>query len=376
MTKRADIDGALLAPYRFGEIPLRNRVVMASMTRGRATNAALAPTELHVEYYRQRASAGLIMSEATWISRQAIGLINVPGLFTDEQTAAWRTVTEAVHATGGRIFAQLAHSGAVSHPDFFDGALPVAPSAVNPGQRSFTPGGFKDTVTPRAITLGEIEATIADYASAAHNARRAGFDGVELHAATTYLLPQFLNAALNHRNDRYGGSVENRARIVIEILTAMIAEWGPGKVGVKIGPTLSLGGFGPTAETVPTYAHLVDRLNDLPLSHLQVTRASGGDMEGSPVAALADTIGYFRPRYHGVLMANGGFDATQAAEEIAWRRADLVSFGAPFISNPDLVRRFGAHLPLSPSDRQTYYQGGREGYIDYPPYDTQALTNA
>src|ERR1700733_2724948 len=221
MTNQTTLEGSLLAPYRSAEMLLQNRVVMASMTRGRAKNAALVPTELHVDYYRQRASAGLIMTEATWISREAIGSINVPGLFTEEQTIAWRAVTDAVHDAGGRIFAQLAHSGAVSHPDFFDGRLPMAPSAVNPGQRSFTSSGFKETVAPRAMTLDEIKRTVADYAAAARNARLAGFDGVELHAATTYLMPEFLNSSLNQRQDQYGGSPENRARIVLEALEAM-----------------------------------------------------------------------------------------------------------------------------------------------------------
>jgi N-ethylmaleimide reductase len=218
------------------------------------------------------------------------------------------------------------------------------------------------------MTLDEIDATIGDYAVAARNARQAGFDGVELHAATTYLLPQFLNAALNRRNDRYGGSPENRSRIVIEILRAMIAEWAAGKVGVKISPGASMGGFAPTQETVPTYDHLVDRLNDLPLSHLQVVRAPRSDLTGSPIATIADTIGYYRHRYHGVLIANGGFDAAAGAAEITAKRADLIAYGLPFIGNPDLVRRFACDLSISLSDRATYYQGGREGYLDYPPH--------
>jgi N-ethylmaleimide reductase len=367
MTSQPRLGDTLLAPFHLGDTLLQNRVVMASMTRGRATNAELVPTDLHVEYYRQHASAGLIMTEGIWISEQAIGSINVPELFNDKQVAAWRVVTDAVHGARGRIYAQVAHSGAVSHPDFFAGQLPLAPSAVNPGLQSFTHQGFKDTVTPRAMTLADIEATIIDYAAAARNARRAGFDGVELHAATTCLLPQFLNCAMKQRTDRYGSSPENRSRIVIEILEAMIAEWSGGKVGIKISPVASMNGFAPTQETVPTYDHLVERLNNLPLSHLQVVRAPRGDLTGSPVAAIADTIGYYRDRYRGVLIANGGFDAATGAAAIAQERTDLISFGAPFIGNPDLVRRFAEGFPTSPSDRATYYQGGREGYLDYPP---------
>jgi len=368
MTTRENPKDTLLSPFQLGETSLLNRVVMASMTRGRAANHGLVPTELHVEYYRRRATAGLIMTEAMWVNEQAIGSVNVPGLFNATQAAAWRSVTDAVHGEGGRIYAQVGHSGAVSHPDFFDGALPLAPSEVNPKLQAFTPSGFKETVTPRAMTLEDIEATIVGYAAAAENAREAGFDGIELHSSTTYLLPQFLNSALNQRTDRYGGNAENRARIVIDILEAMIARWPGCRVGLKISPTAAMGGFAPTADTVATYDHLVGRLNDLPLSHLQITRALALDVATSPVAALADTIGYYRSRYRGVLVANGGYDVHTASAEIAEGRADLVSFGAPFIANPDLVRRFAEDLPLSSSDRATYYQGGVHGYLDYPEY--------
>lgn len=344
---------------------LGNRIVMSSMTRGRAQNTALAPTASHAEYYRQRASAGLILTEATWINRDAIGFINVPGLFTAEQVQGWRAVTDAVHAAGGMIYSQLAHSGAVSHPDFFDGVLPLAPSAVNPGLRAFTTEGFKETVTPRAMTIADIEATIRDYAAAAKNARLAGFDGVELHAATTYLLPQFLNSTLNVREDAYGGSAENRVRIVLEILEALIGEWGAGHVGIKISPTLAMGGFAPTDQTKPTYDYLVERLNSLPLSHLHVVRAPNNLAE-TPIAELQNTIGYFRERFKGTLIANFGFDKTSANEVIGSGLADLVSFGKPFIGNPDLVRRLREDLPLSESAPETYYQGGDKGYLDYP----------
>ena len=356
----------LLSSFTLGERQLRNRVAMASMTRGRARNAELTPTDLHVEYYRQRASAGLILTEATWISPRAIGFINVPGLYTERQIEGWRSVTSAVHAEGGTIFVQLAHSGAVSHPDFFGGELPPAPSAVNPRLKSFTANGFKDTVTPRAMSVEEIASTIADYGATAKNARDAGFDGVELHAATTYLLPEFLNSALNIREDTYGGSAENRARIVLEILDALIAVWGPGRVGIKISPTFAMAGFGPTEQTIETYDYLVGRLNTLPLSHLQVVRAAN-DLSGTPVVPLQDTIGYYRTRFNGTLIANFGFDKSSANEAIQAGHANLVSFAKPFISNPDLVRRFERDLPLAPPATETFYQGGAQGYVDYPP---------
>jgi N-ethylmaleimide reductase len=356
----------LFKPFVLGGRELRNRIVMAPMTRGRARNAGLVPTELHVEYYRQRASAGLIVTEATWVNRDGIGFINVPGLFTPEQVAGWRRVTDAVHAAGGTIFAQLAHSGSVSHPDFFEGKLPLAPSAVNPGLRSFTVQGFKETVTPRAMSIEDIEATIGDYAAAGRNARSAGFDGVEVHAGTTYLLPQFLNSALNLRYDAYGGSAENRSRIVLDILEKLTHDWGQGRVGIKISPTLAMGGFAPTDQTIATYDHLVERLNGLPLSHLHVVKAPN-DLAGTPVAALQDTVGYFRGRFEGALIANFGFDKASANAAIEHNNADLVSFGKPFIGNPDLVRRLREDLPLSESKPETYYQGGAEGYVDYPP---------
>ncbi|WP_426413352.1 alkene reductase [Bradyrhizobium ganzhouense] len=354
----------LFSTYDLNGLALNNRVAMASMTRGRARNEGLVPTELHVEYYRQRATAGLILTEATWISRESIGFINVPGLFTLEQAGAWRKVVDGVHAKGGRIYVQLAHTGAVSHPDFFDGELPLAPSAVNPGLMSFTPTGFKDTVMPRAMTVGQIKATVLDYAAAARNAKAAGFDGVELHSATTYLLPQFLNSALNVRQDEYGGNHENRARIVIEILNALVEVWGPGRVGVKLSPTMAMGGFVPTDQTVATYDHLVERLNDIPLSHLQLVRATS-DLTGTPIRALQDTVGYYRPRFKGTLIANGGFDKPSANAIIGSRNADLVSFGSSFIGNPDLVHRLRDDVALKPSRRDTYYQGGAEGYIDH-----------
>jgi N-ethylmaleimide reductase len=215
------------------------------------------------------------------------------------------------------------------------------------------------------MSVEEIATTIADYGAAAKNARDAGFDGVELHAATTYLLPEFLNSALKIREDTYGGSAENRARIVLDVLDALIAVWGPGRVGIKISPTFAMGGFGPTEQTIGTYDYLVSRLNALPLSHLQVVRAPN-DLLGTPVEPLRDTIGYFRERFRGALIANFGFDKASASSTIESGRADLVSFGKPFIGNPDLVRRLREGLPLSASTPETYYQGGPQGYVDYP----------
>ncbi len=356
----------LFAPYKLGQIELKNRIVMASMTRGRTTDPGHVPNELQVQYYRQRAGAGLILTEGTWVSRDAIGFINVPGLFTVAQVDGWRRVTDAVHAEGGVIFAQLAHSGAISHPDFFNGELPLAPSAVNPELRAFTPTGFKETVTPRAMTLAEILRTIGDYRSAARNAQEAGFDGVELHCATTYLLPQFLNSDLNIREDAYGGSAENRCRIVLDILSELVGVWGPGRVGVKISPIMNQGGFRLTDATVETYDYLVTQLNRLPLSHLQIVRALD-DLSGTPVEVLQDTVGYYRSRFQRTVIANLGYDKASATSLIERGGADVISFAKPFISNPDLVQRFERDLPLTPPVVETFYQGGPEGYVDYAP---------
>ncbi|WP_186137865.1 alkene reductase [Burkholderia gladioli] len=359
----------LFEPFRLGELALRNRVVMASMTRGRTTDPGHVPGELQIEYYRQRAGAGLIVTEGTWVSREAIGFVHAPGLFTAAQAAGWRRVTEAVHREGGLIFAQLAHSGAVSHPDFFAGAAPLAPSAVNPRLRAFTPDGFKDTVTPRAMSPEDIRRTIDDYREAARHALAAGFDGIELHAATTYLLPQFLNGTLNLRDDAYGGSAAKRSRIVLEVLADLIEVWGPGRVGLKLSPTAAQGGFQPDAQTVDTYDHLLRALDALPLSHLQVVRALDAP-ELAPLPAPAwpmrDTLAFVRERFGGTLIANGGFDAARANRLLEDGGAELVSFARPYIGNPDLVARFERDLPLTTPDPTSFYQGGARGYLDYP----------
>lgn len=352
----------LFTPFKLGSLDLRNRIVMASMTRGRSTGPGHVPNALQAEYYRQRASAGLIVTEGTWVNSEAVGFINVPGLFNAAQADGWRAVTDAVHGEGGLILAQLAHSGAVSHPDFFAGSLPLAPSAINPGLRAFTPTGFQDTVTPRAMTPEQIRDTVASYGTAARHARDAGFDGVELHCATTYLLPQFLNSELNQRTDDYGGSVENRCRIVFEILDAMLAVWGQGRVGIKISPAVAQGNLRLTGETQATYDHLVDGLDRLPLAYLQIVRAPV-----APGAAEPDTIAHYRRRFHGPLIANLAYDQPEATALIAGGGADLVSFGKPFIGNPDLVRRFAQGLAPSQADADLFYRGGAAGYVDYGP---------
>ena len=356
----------LFQPITIGDVELPNRIVMASMSRARTGNPEHVPVALQAEYYRQRASAGLVLSEGTWPSEEAIGAVHVPGLFNEQQAEGWKRVTEAVHAAGGRIFVQLGHCGAASHPDLHGGRLPLAPSAVGLEQPVFTPGGFKTSPVPQAMTLADIARTVGDYAQATRLARQAGFDGVELHGIVGYLIPEFLNETFNLRDDRYGGSIANRARFVLEVLEAMIGAWSAGRIGLKLSPGVGLGKLQPTAQTLPTYAYLVAQVSTLKLAYLQLYHPAG-DLAGTPVAALANgTAAYFRQFYDGAIMANGGVTQASARALLEAGHADLVSFGAPYIANPDLVERFRRGLPLAPADQETYYQGGERGYTDYP----------
>jgi len=355
----------LFQPIRVGEIDLPNRIVMASMSRARTENPELVPTPLQAEYYRQRASAGLIMTEGTWPSTEAIGAIHVPGLFNKKQAEGWKRITDTVHEAGGRIFVQLGHLGAASHPDLLGGAPPLAPSAVGLEQPVFTPDGFRTSPTPKAMTLGDIARTIGDYARGTRLAQEAGFDGVELHGIASYLLPEFLHDRFNVRTDRYGGSHENRARFALEVLEAMISEWRPGRIGMKLSPAFGAGAFQPTEQTLPTYEYLVSEVSKLKLAYLQFYHPPG-DLDGSPVQALAEgTAHHFRKFYDGVIMTNGGFTEASARTALAGGDVDLVSFGAPYVANPDLVERFQQGIPLSSGDPETYYQGGARGYTDY-----------
>lgn len=357
----------LFQPIKIGAIELPNRIAMASMSRARTDNPELVPVALQAEYYRQRASAGLILSEGTWPSEEAIGAMHIPGLFNERQAEGWKRVTDAVHGAGGRIFVQLGHCGAASHPDLHGGRLPLAPSAVGLEQPVFTPSGFKTSPIPQAMTLGDIDRTIGDYAHATRLARQAGFDGVELHGIVGYLIPEFLNENFNLRQDRYGGSIENRARFALEVLEAMIGAWSADRVGLKLSPGVGLGKLQPTPQTLPTYRYLVSQVAKLKLAYLQLYHPAGG-LKGTPVEALeGGTAAYFRPLYDGVIMANGGLTQASARAMLEAGDADLVSFGAPYIANPDLVERFRDGIPLAEPDQETYYQGGARGYTDYAP---------
>ena len=363
----------LLTTYELGDLKLKNRIVMAPMTRGRVTNPDLAPTLLNATYYAQRASAGLIITEGTGINPQAIGYINVPGIHSKEQIEGWRLVTDAVHAKDGKIFLQIAHGGSASHPDFYGGELPAGPSAINPGLQAFTPEGLKDSVTPRALTTEEIKQIISDFEQAAQNAKAAGFDGVELHAQIFTLIPQFLSIATNQRTDEYGGSIENRSRFLFEVLDVLTGVYGK-NVGVKFSPAMfNPGLLKPDEFTISTFEYIFEKLNDYDLGYVHLL-GPGTDLEGTIIAALNDNyFARFRKIYKGTLIANLGFTQQTGNAIIEEGLADLVSFGASFIANPDLPERFALGIPLAEADQSTYYTGGEQGYTDYPASDSEAV---
>jgi N-ethylmaleimide reductase len=362
----------LLSKFSLGELKLSNRMVMASLTRARATNPQMAPTDLHAKYYAQRASAGLIITEGVWVSRNAIGFLNIPGIFTPEQTEGWKKVTGAVHKKGGRIFVQLSHIGSASHPDYLGGALPLGPSAINPQEKSYTPEGFKDTVTPKAYSAEEIKDTIAEFRLAALNAKDAGFDGVELHGQIFTLIPQFLSTATNQRTDKYGGTIENRCRILFEILDELISVFPGNKVGIKFTPAVfNTGIIKPDENTIPTFDYIFGKLNGYDIAFVELV-GPAIDLSGTAIAALQDDFyGHFRAIYKGPLIANLGFTRETGNAIIAAGNADMVSFGAAFIANPDLGERFRNSLPLAIGDTNTYYGGGEMGYADYPDANGQ-----
>jgi N-ethylmaleimide reductase len=363
-----ELSTQLLRPVVLRHLLLPNRIVMAPLTRTRASNPEQVPTALHAKYYSQRASAGLIVSEGTFVSPASVGWADVPGLWSQAQVRAWRSVTDAVHNAGGRIFAQLWHTGALSHPDFFDGALPLSASDVNPGQQSVTPSGYKPTVAPRPMTKNEIRQTVADFGQAARNAINAGFDGVQIQGGYHYLFNQFLHVTTNKRADEYGGSIENRARLLLETVETVAEAIGDERVGVKTGPvTDETGAFVSTDETLPTSEYVMGKLNGFDLSHLLLMGAMA-DLSATPLAALAgdNMFSHFRKVYHGNIIANVNFDRERGNRLIHEGLVDLVAFGRPFIANPDLVHRLRTGARLAEIDRTTIYGSGARGYSDYP----------
>lgn len=359
-------DQSLLQPITLaGGLELKNRVWMAPMTRNRANNPEDKAFEIHIKYYAQRASAGLIITEGSQISKDAVGYINTPGIYSPEQVEGWKGVTKAVHEAQGRIFIQLWHVGSISHPDFHKGDLPLAPSAINPNVQSFTPEGFKDTETPKAMSLEEIKQTIEDFKNAAKNAMLAGFDGVEIHSSNGYLLHQFFNATTNVRTDEYGGSIENRAKILFEIIDALKEVMPESRIGLRLNPSLhEASGMIADEETIPTFEYIVKKLNDYDLAYLHLSEPF---TDVSEVPFLESHIAkHFRPLYKGTLVINAGFDREKGNKVIDEGHADAVAFGKLFISNPDLVERFEAEAELVQPDKDTFYTPGEKGYTDYP----------
>ncbi|AUV53924.1 alkene reductase [Raoultella planticola] len=351
----------LFQPYDLGPITLANHIVMAPLTRNRA-GAGLVPNELAATYYAQRATAGLLITEATQISAQAQGYQDTPGIYTQAQIDGWRKVTDAVHAKGGRIFVQLWHVGRISHVDLQPGgAAPVAPSAIRAGSKTFVNNGFTDVSEPRALELQEIPGIIDDFRKAAANAIAAGFDGVEIHGANGYLLEQFLKDGANQRNDEYGGSVENRARLLLEVTAAVKDEIGAERTGVRISPVSPANAIS-CSDPQPQYDYLAEQLDALGIVYLHVVEgATGGPRDVSPFDYDA-----LRRRFKNTWIGNNGYDLALASTQLAQGKADLFAFGRPFISNPDLVERLKTGAPLAPLNPETLYGGGAQGYTDYP----------
>lgn len=351
----------LFSPAKLGAISLNNRIVMAPLTRNRAGEAGV-PQPINVTYYEQRASAGLIITEATPISPMAHGYPLLPGIYTDAQVAGWKKITDAVHAKGGKIVIQLWHVGRISHPSLLpNNALPVAPSAVKPAGKAFTFQGLVDYVEPRALDASELPGIVSDYVHATKSALAAGFDGVEVHAANGYLLDQFLRDGSNKRTDNYGGSFENRARLLMEVTKAVVNVAGADKVGVRLSP---VNPFNDMQDSNPQalFNYVAEHLNQFGLAYLHAVE---GGIHGGGEAEPFD-FEVFRKQFKGAYIANLSYDKARGNAAIANGHADAVAYGVPFIANPDLVERFKADAPLNEADASSFYGGSEKGYIDYP----------
>ena len=359
----------LLKPVTVGKYNLKNRIAMGPLTRNRAHNAERMPTELHVEYYAQRAGAGLIISEATPIEPQGIGFIYAPGIYTKDQINGWQKVTRAVHQQGGVIFNQLYHAGSYSHPELNNEDWPVSPSGINPQGRIYTKSGTKPTVIPRELHSDEIESIIKQYVKASRNAIEAGFDGVEIHGAFGYLIAQFLSPATNIRKDKYGGTIENRSRFLFEVIEAVINEVGSDKVGIRLSPKgANNRHLFEDPKSLKDFEYLIQGLNQYDLAYLHLVEPFSKKNE--PFIRITP---HFRKVYHGTLITNGGYNQQSGNLVISSKEADLVSFGTLFISNPDLPKRFELDAHLNEADPASIYTGGAKGYIDYPVLEETRL---
>ena len=363
----------LFQPIRVGRLDLPHRMVMAPLTRSRARQPGNVPTALNACYYAQRASAALIISEATQVSMQGQGYAWTPGIHSREQIEGWRLVSDAVHQAGGRMFLQLWHVGRISHPRLQpDQMLPVAPSALKPEGMAFVEnergeGELVPFITPRALQIEEMPYLVAQYTRGARNAQRAGMDGVEIHGANGYLIDQFIESRTNLRTDDYGGSVQNRARLLMDVIETVCEVWGADAVGLRLSP---LGTFNDMGDEDPesTFGYIAEKLNDYKLAYLHVINPDAQALEKheplNPRAARMLSV--IRKRYRGTLMLAGGFDRDTAEQWLEEGRADLIAFGRKFLANPDLPERFRRRQPLNKDDPATYYGGGAKGYTDYP----------
>jgi N-ethylmaleimide reductase len=351
----------LFKPYKLSDLTLSNRMVMAPMTRNRADeNGVVSP--MMITYYQQRASAGLIITESSPISPEGVGYPFTPGIYTDDQVVSWKKLTDAVHSAGGHVFAQLQHCGRISHPSLLpNDSIPVGPSAVRPTGKAVTYNGMQDYVTPRAIENREIQAVVAQFRHGSEMAKRAGFDGIEVHGANGYIIDQFLRDGSNHRTDGYGGSVQKRLRLLNEILDEVCSVWPSERIGIRFSPENS---FNSMLDSDPQthFRYFFEQLSSRKLAYIHVLE---GDM-----VSKSSKVDYhdLRMRITCPYIANNGYDLERAQNAISCGVADLVAFGIPFLANPDLVRRYKKHLPLNEADKSTFYGGGEAGYVDYPFY--------
>jgi N-ethylmaleimide reductase len=350
----------LLEPYRLGALELPNRMVMCPLTRNRAPGGI--PNTMMATYYAQRATAGLIITEGTQVGPLGQGYQDTPGIYTDEQRDGWRRITKAVHAAGGRIFAQLWHVGRVSH-SYYHGKQPVAPSAIAPSGKAYTPEGPRDFETPHALEPNEIDAVAGEFRRGAEVAFEAGFDGVELHGANGYLIDQFLQTGTNQRTDTYGGSQENRTRFLLKVIDAATSVWPSERVGVRVSPAGGSNGIH-DADPVETFTHVARALNALGLAYVHVVEAPVGT--NGPDERKVCSTALVRDAYSGTVITAGGYTPETAERALENRCADLVAFGRLFIANPDFVERVRSGSALNEPDRTTFYAGGQKGYVDYP----------
>jgi N-ethylmaleimide reductase len=363
MTTQEQDTADLLKPYSLGDLVLANRIVMAPLTRSRA-GLGDVPGLLNAQYYAQRATAGLIISEATQISPQGKGYAFTPGMYSEQQVEGWKKVTDAVHREGGLIFAQLWHVGRISHPDLqINNQLPVAPSALRPAGKAFTETGFKDFVTPRALETDELASIVEQYVHAARCAKQAGFDGIELHAANGYLIAQFLCDKTNQRVDAYGGTIENRARLLFEVLSGLASVWPTQRIGLRLSPVSHANDID-DSNPMALYSYVVKHLNQFELAYLHCVE---GETIGPRSIPEGFSFSVLRALFNGAYMANNGYDLELAVHARKEDKADLICFGRPFIANPDLAARFRSGLALEPeAAKETWYGGGAKGYTDWP----------